>query len=132
MRKTRGEMTDGDWTILEAVWRLEPCTAPTVQEALQEQTHWPYNTVKTMMDRMAVKGLLKTERVRHLVVFRSAISQKRAKKSEVMGAVKRAFEGALTPMMQFMLDRHDFTDQQLSELETLIREKRRRAVKKKR
>ena len=131
MGRTRGELTNGEWTIIRAVWQLEPCAAPTVQETLLKQTRWTYSTVKTMMDRMVIKGLLKTKRIRNLILYSSVLSEAQAKRSEVMGAVKRAFNGALTPMMQFMLDSHDFTDQQLSELETLVREKRRRPVKKK-
>ena len=131
MGRARGELTNSEWTIIEAVWDLEPCPAPTVQEELLQQTKWTYSTVKTIMDRMAIKGLLKTERIRNLILYRSAISEKRAKKGEVMGAVRRAFNGALTPMMQFMIDSHDFTDQQLSELESVIRAKRRKPGSKK-
>jgi len=42
-------------------------------------------------------------------------------------AVKRAFDGALTPMMQFMLDEHNLSQKQLAELESLIKKKRSRS-----
>ena len=61
------QLTEGEWTIMQAVWDLEPCAAPTVQEALAGRTGWAYSTVKTMMDRMARKGLLDTAKIRHLV-----------------------------------------------------------------
>ena len=41
-----------------------------------------------------------------------------------MRAVKRAFDGALTPMMQFLLDSDTLSQQQLNELEALIKKKR--------
>jgi BlaI family penicillinase repressor len=118
MAKKNCELTEGEWAIISAVWDNEPCAAPTVQEELAGRKKWTYSTVKTMMDRMATKGLLRTESL-----YRSAITRKQAQSGEIMRAVKRAFDGALTPMMQFMLD-NNLTQDQLDELETLIKEKR--------
>ena len=123
MAKKNYELTEGEWAIIAAVWDNEPCAAPTVQEKLAGRKKWTYSTVKTMMDRMATKGLLKTERIRNLILYRSAITRKQAQSGEIMRAVKRAFDGALTPMMQFMLD-NNLTQKQLDELETLIKKKR--------
>jgi predicted transcriptional regulator len=75
------------------------------------------------MDRMVEKGLLKTERIRNLILYRSVITRKQAQSGEIMRAVKRAFDGALTPMMQFMLD-NNLSQKQLNELEALIKRKR--------
>ena len=123
MAKKNYELTEGEWAIIAAVWDNEPCAAPTVQEELAGRKKWTYSTVKTMMDRMATKGLLRTERIRNLILYSSAITRKQAQSGEIMRAVKRAFDGALTPMMQFMLD-NNLTQDQLDELETLIKQKR--------
>ena len=126
MAKSDQHLTEGEWAIIQAVWEHEPCAAPTVQEALVPSRKWAYSTVKTMMDRMAAKGLLETHKVRNLILYRSAITRKQAQKHEIMGAVKRAFDGALTPMMQFLIDGNTFSKDELSELESLIRKKKRR------
>ncbi len=125
MAKKNYELTEGEWAIIQAIWDNEPCAAPTVQEELQDQKSWTYSTVKTMMDRMVTKGLLKTERIRNLILYRSAITRIQAQKGEIMRAVKRAFDGALTPMMQFLLNNHNLSQKQLSELEKLIKKKKR-------
>ena len=129
MSKSNRKLTEGEWAIMQVVWDLEPVPAPTVQEQLQEQVGWAYSTVKTMMDRMVAKGLLKTERIRKLYLYRSAISLAQARKGELAQTIKRAFDGALTPMMQFLLDSHDLSREQLSELEVLIRQRRQRTSK---
>ena len=124
MAKKNYELTEGEWAIIQAIWDNEPCAAPTVQEELEAQKSWTYSTVKTMMDRMVTKGLLKTERIRNLILYRSAITKIQAQKGEIMRTVKRAFDGALTPMMQFLLDNHNLSQKQLNELEALIKKKR--------
>ena len=118
------ELTEAEWAIIQAVWENEPCAVPTIQEEIQARKNWEYSTVKTLMDRMVAKGLLTTERIRNLILYRSAITKVQAQKGEIMRAVKRAFDGALTPMMQFMLDEHNLSQKQLAELESLIKKKR--------
>ena len=124
MAKKNYELTEGEWAIIQAVWENEPCAAPTVQEKLETKKDWTYSTVKTMMDRMVTKGLLKTERMRNLILYRSVVTRIQAQKSEIMRTVKRAFDGALTPMMQFLLNNHKLSQKQLNELERLIKKKR--------
>ena len=127
MAKRNYELTEGEWAIIQIVWEKEPCTAPTIQEELEARKNWHYSTVKTLMDRMVTKGLLTVKRFRNLMLYRSAITRVQAQKGEIMRAVKRAFNGALTPMMQFMLDEHRLSQKQLAELESLIRKKRRKS-----
>jgi predicted transcriptional regulator len=124
MAKKDYQLTEGEWAILTTVWENEPCAAPSVQEDLVGRKNWTYSTVKTMMDRMVSKGLLKKEQIRNLFLYRSAITKQQAQSGEVMRAVKRAFDGALTPMMQFLLDSDTLSQQQLSELEAMIKKKR--------
>lgn len=124
MAKKNYELTEAEWAIIQTVWENEPCAAPAVQEQLEKQKSWTYSTVKTLMDRMVTKGLLKTKRVRNIILYRSAITRLQAQKTEVMRTIKRAFDGALTPMMQFLLDNHALSKKQLDEIEALIKNKR--------
>jgi predicted transcriptional regulator len=126
MAKKDPELFDSEWAILRVVWRLEPCAAPTVQEELQNEKGWAYTTVKTMMDRMVAKGLLKTQRIRNLYLYSSAVTQAQARKGEIMRTVARAFDGTLTPMMQFLIENDELSEAQYSQLEDLIKHRKRR------
>jgi len=125
MAKKHHELTEAEWEIIEVVWAHQPCAAPTVQEELEARKGWTYSTVKTLMDRIACKGLPTTERIRNLILYRSAISQEDARRGELLRTVKRAFGGAFTPMMQFMLESDTLSQKELSQLEAMIRKKRR-------
>jgi BlaI family penicillinase repressor len=126
MSKKTQELTEAEWAIIQTVWEHEPVPAPTVQELLEEQRGWSYSTVKTFMDRMVKKGLLTTERIRNLMLYTSAITRKEAQNKEILKTLKRAFEGALTPMMQFLLDSDHITHSELDELEAMIKAKKSR------
>jgi BlaI family penicillinase repressor len=118
--QSKKELTEGEWVIMKVVWENEPCAAGTVQEALTETKDWAYSTVKTTMDRMVVKGFLEITKIRNLQLFSSKISEAEAKKGEFRKMLKRAFDGALTPMMQFLIEQEDLSKDDLSNLRKLI------------
>ena len=119
------ELFDSEWAILQVLWEHEPCTAPAVQEALEQERGWAYTTVKTMMDRMVKKGLLRTRKIRNLYLYRSAITRAQAQRSEILRTVKRAFDGALTPMMQFLIENEKLSPDEYRQLERLIQNRKR-------
>ena len=129
MPKSRIELTESEWAIIKAVWEKEPCTAPDIRQNLQRQTAWTYSTVRTLMDRMVVKGLLAAEKVRNLTIYRSAVTREQAQRGELFYALKHAFNGALTPMVQCLLDTGRLSVDELTELEALIKAKKKGAKK---
>jgi len=130
MPKQTIELTEAEWSIIKAVWENEPCAAPTVQEKLHKRTEWTYSTVRTLMDRMVAKGLLTAEKIRNLTLYRSAVTREQAQRGELLYALRNAFNGALTPMMQCLLETGELSAKELAGLETLIKEKKKKAGKK--
>lgn len=126
MARAPVELTEAEWTIIKAVWAREPCTAPDIQERLHAATAWTYSTVRTLMDRMVGKGLLQAEKVRNLTHYRSAVTRLQAQRGELMYALTHAFDGALSPMVQRLIETRDLSAQELDEIEALLRAKRKR------
>lgn len=104
-RKQRSKtLTEAEWAIIEVVWEHEPCAAGTVQEALASSKGWTYATVKITMDRMVKKGFLEMTKVRNLQLFSATINKVAARRGELHRMLRWAFDGALAPMMQFLVD----------------------------
>jgi BlaI family penicillinase repressor len=114
------ELTEAEWTIIKAVWEGEPCTAPAIQEKLFKQTEWTYSTVRTLMDRMVGKGLLRADKEKNVTLYQSAVTQAQAQRGELLYALKHAFDGALTPMVQCLLETKDVSRNELDQLKQLI------------
>ena len=81
------------------------------------------------MDRMVAKGLLAAEKVRNLTLYRSVVTREQAQRGELFYALKHAFNGALTPMVQCLLDTHNLSADELVKLESLIKAKKKSARK---
>jgi BlaI family penicillinase repressor len=101
------ELTEAEWEIMKVVWENQPCAAGTVQEALVAKKGWAYSTVKTTMDRMVEKA-----------------------KGEFRKMLSRAFDGAFTPMMQFLLDSDSLSKDELGQLEAMIKSRKEKTGKK--
>ena len=115
-------LTEAEWDIMRVVWREGPCAAGTVQERLQATRNWAYSTVKTTMDRMVRKGLLDTHSIRNLQLFSAAVTEDQAKRGEVRRTLRRAFDGALTPMMQFLIEDEGLSAEELGRLREMLEE----------
>ena len=129
MQSPNVELTEAEWSVIKAVWEAEPCTAPVVQEKLFKPTGWHYSTVRTLMDRMVAKGVLKAKKEGKLTVYQSVVTRAEAQHGELIYALKHAFNGALTPMVQCLLESKDLDAAELAELESLIKAKK-KSVKK--
>ena len=114
------ELTEAEWTVIKAVWDNEPCTAPAIQEKLFKQTEWTYSTVRTLMDRMVTKGLLKADKEKNVTLYHTAVTREQAQRGELLYALKHAFNGALTPMVQCLLDTNEVSRAELDQLKQLI------------
>ena len=124
MPRASVELTESEWPVIKAVWETEPCTAPAVQEKLLKSTGWTYSTVRTLMDRMVVKGVLKAKKEGKITIYNSAITRKEAQRGELFYALKHAFNGALAPMVQCLLESKDLDENELAKIEALIRDKK--------
>jgi BlaI family penicillinase repressor len=121
MSKPTIELTEAEWPVIKAVWETEPCTAPVIQEKLFKATGWHYSTVRTLMDRLVAKGVLHARKEGKLTIYKSAVTRAQAQHGEVFYAMKHAFNGALTPMVQCLLDNTEVDAEELAKLEALIK-----------
>ena len=125
MPKNFVELTGSEWPVMKVIWETEPCTAPAVREHLHESTGWTYSTVRTLMDRMVAKGILKARKEGKVTVYNSALTRRQAQRSELLYALKHAFNGALAPMVQCLLESEDLDEDELAKIEALLQKKSR-------
>ncbi len=130
MPRNSVELTGAEWPVMKIVWETEPCTAPIVQEKLLKSTGWTYSTVRTLMDRMVAKGILKARKEGKVTIYNSAVTRGQAQRSELLYALKHAFNGALAPMVQCLLESKDLDEDELAKIEALVQAgKKRRKTK---
>jgi predicted transcriptional regulator len=120
------KLTEAEWQIMNALWQNQPATTRQIVNRLPEDVNWAYTTVKTMLTRLAEKKVVKESKNGNVAFYEPVLSRQKARRSALKSLVNQAFDGALTPMMQFLLDNDHLSKKQLSELESLIKKKRAR------
>ena len=78
-------------------------------------------TVKITMDRMVKKGFLEINKIRNLQLFHSCISEVEARRGELRKMLKRAFGGALTPMLKFLIEHEGLSKEEAAQLRELVK-----------
>src|SRR5450432_4271103 len=129
MAKPTVELTESEWSVIKAVWETEPCTAPAIRAILFKPTGWHYSTVRTLMDRMVAKGVLKAKKEGKLTIYQSVVTRAQAQSGELLYALKHAFNGALTPMVQCLLENNDLNANELDRLEAMIKARKKSGKK---
>lgn len=130
MPKNRVELTGAEWPVMKVIWEIEPCTAPAVREILAKSTGWTYSTVRTLMDRMTAKGLLKAKKEGKVTIYNSAVTRSQAQRGELFYTLKHAFNGAFAPLVQCLLESGELDESELAEIEALVQSGKNRRKKK--
>jgi predicted transcriptional regulator len=61
--------------IMSATWKLQEGTVEQIRRALPEANQGAYNTVQTVLNRLADRGLLERRREGHVIVYAPALSE---------------------------------------------------------
>lgn len=115
-------ITDAEWDVLEALWRLERATATELADELEPHRGWARSTVKTFLDRMVAKDLVAARRVGNLYEYSPAVAPAEARRSAWRRFVGAAFGGSLSPALRFLATEARLTRAQRDELRRLLEE----------
>jgi BlaI family penicillinase repressor len=72
------ELSKAEWLVMNECWRLGRSTARQIFEEAPARKAWRYQTVKTMLDRLVIKGYLKREKLGPLCLFEPAVPRETA------------------------------------------------------
>jgi BlaI family penicillinase repressor len=122
-------LSDAEWKIMNALWkRPHPACVRDVLDEMGGEASWAYTTVKTMLNRLADKGVLDVEKRANTSYYRPLLTRHRARRAAVRLLMDRAFDGALGPMMAFLVDDQTLSTQDRARLQALLDEELAEAV----
>ncbi|MEQ8763360.1 MAG: BlaI/MecI/CopY family transcriptional regulator [Planctomycetota bacterium] len=122
MAKPREALSPAEWRLMKTVWRLGKATIREIHSEVEGDTDWAYSTVKTQLERMENKGLLRMEKVGPVKQY-SAIARK---KDLVPRAVERfldtVLDGSMAPLVRYIAKARSLEPEEIEALEKLIEE----------
>ena len=114
------KLTEAEWQIMNALWRKHPATARQIMDRLPAGVNWAYTTIKTMLTRLVEKKALRETKQGNTSVYDPLVSQRKARLSAFRSLLDQAFDGAMGPLVHFLVEEEQLTPKQKKELARLV------------
>jgi len=110
------KLTQAEWQIMNALWEKHPATARDIMSRLPRNVKWAYTTLKTMLSRLVEKEAVSEQKQSNTSMYEPLVSQRKARLSAFRSLLDQSFDGAMGPLMHFMLQEQKLNDKQKKEL----------------
>jgi BlaI family penicillinase repressor len=114
------KLTEAEWQVMKALWAEHPATARQVMDRLPSGVRWAYTTIKTMLTRLVEKQLVSETKQGNISLYDPLISQRKARLSAVRSLLDQAFDGAMGPLVHFLVEEEQVTPKQKRELSQIL------------
>jgi BlaI family penicillinase repressor len=123
-------ISPAEWEVLNIVWDRAPITSPEVYQALADDREWHPKTVNTFLARLAEKGVLAVQREGKTNVYTPLVTREKCVRQESKNFLQRVFRGALAPMMLHFVEHSDLSDEDIAELQKLLKQRVKKGARK--
>jgi len=110
------KLSQAEWQIMNALWEKHPATAREIMARLPQGVKWAYTTLKTMLSRLVEKEAVSEHKQSNTSIYEPLVSQRKARLSAFRLLLDQSFDGAMGPLMHFMLQEQKLNDKQKKEL----------------
>jgi BlaI family penicillinase repressor len=117
-------ISEAEHAIMEVLWDRNPISAAEVCDAICAERDWSIPTVKTLLSRLVQKQAVGTEPEGRKFLYRPLIARSDYVGGESRRLVDRLFGGRAAPLFAQLAESEALTDEDLSEIEALLREMR--------
>ncbi len=117
-------ISDAEHAVMEVLWTQAPLAAHDVATRLSDSQNWTLATVKTLLSRLVTKGAVAAAADGRKFLYSPALDREIWVSGESKRLVDRLFGGKLSPLVAQFADQEELTDEDISEIEALLKELR--------
>jgi len=116
-------ISDAEFAIMDALWDGgEPMSAADVADRVADARDWSLQTVKTLLSRLVTKGAVDHRQDGRRYLYTPILLREDYAGTESARLVDRLFGGRAAPLFAHLAERDAFTDEDIAEIEQLLRE----------
>jgi len=115
-----------EWPLMRALWDHGPMALGDIYGKLPEGNGWAYDTVKTLVRRLAAKGWIGTRRVGNSFLYSAAVPRSTALRLAVRDFSDRVLDGMLSPFVAYYAESRELSPEDLAQLEQIVERQRRK------
>ena len=114
------ELSDGEWTLMKALWEDAPMTITQLTAAMKDSTGWSKHTIISMLSRMEAKGAVRYQSNGRAKLYSPVLEREDAVKQETSHFMDKVFDGRMGVMLNAMMDSRPLTQADLDELSAIL------------
>ena len=116
-------ISEAEWEVMKVLWKRSPRTANDIVEELTGRTHWKRETIRTLINRLVSKKVLKFEKKGRQYHYSPRVSEAECIRAETESFVKRFGAGSIEPMLAAFVEEKELSAEKIARLRQLLDEK---------
>ena len=122
MPKKKHNLTRTEWSLMKISWAKGQTSAREIYEETLKEKKRGYQTVKTMLDRLAAKGYLEREKFGPIWLYRATVSRSKMVSQEIDSFVSSILDNTFAPLFAHLAQKENLSQEEIEALKKLIEE----------
>ena len=118
--KTLPQISEAEYEVMKVVWESAPISTNEVTDRLTATTDWSPKTIQTMLKRLVNKGALTYVKEGRVFVYTPLVEEEEYISQKSSSFLSRYYDGELTSMVSAYLENDRLSDDEISELRSLL------------
>lgn len=114
------QISEAEYEVMKIVWKNTPVSTNEVTETLTSTTDWSPKTIQTMLKRLVNKGALTYVKEGRVFVYTPLVEEDEYISQKSSSFLSRYYDGELTSMVSAYLENDRLSDEEISELRSLL------------
>lgn len=114
------ELTANELAIMKVLWKQKELSAREVHDQIATQKGWSYSTSRTLLERMAKKGLLQKQSFHGINLYQPTISKAQGLAPSVRHFAEQVLEMELGKVVNLFSGSGALTSAELEELQQVL------------
>lgn len=114
------QISEAEYEVMKIVWKNAPVSTNEVTETLTRTTDWSPKTIQTMLKRLVNKDALTYVKEGRVFVYTPLVEEEEYISQKSSSFLSRYYDGELTSMVSAYLENDRLSDDEISELRSLL------------
>ena len=102
-------ITDSEWEIMRVVWANNEVTSNFVFEVLGEKMNWKRTTVKTLLNRLLERKILKKREIGNKYLYSTEYTEEEVAKIYILGTFKKICNTKVGKMIAYVIENSELS-----------------------
>jgi BlaI family penicillinase repressor len=114
------KISEAEWEVMKVLWENSPRTANEVVKKLTATTHWKRETIRTLINRLVGKKVLKFEKKGRQYHYSPRLSEAECIRAETASFVSRFGAGSIEPMLAAFVEEKELSAEKIARLRQIL------------